>query len=154
LLTPGISDEETHTRAISSIAMQLAPPLRCSWPPRPRPARHTPRAVHRRESPWRERLECLVGKNGSARRRRLRTELNVLVGQLEQVERRIAGSGHVLYRFYFRLNSCPVAGEVEGDVGQHVFLAADQTAPSGFFEERARVDIEAVGDRLGVAKEA
>ena len=52
------------------------------------------------------------------------------------------------------LNGCPVAGEVEGDVDEHVFLSADQTASSGFFEERARVDIEAVGDRLGVAQEA
>jgi hypothetical protein len=52
------------------------------------------------------------------------------------------------------LGGRPLAYQVEGDVDEHVFLSSDQAPAPGFFEERARVDIEAVGDRFGVAQEA
>lgn len=53
-----------------------------------------------------------------------------------------------------RLRGCVVVEQIECDVNEHVFLSSDQTAPSGFHQERARIDIEAVGDRFGVAQEA
>jgi hypothetical protein len=53
-----------------------------------------------------------------------------------------------------RLRGRPLAYQVEGDVNEHVFLSPDQSPTSGFFEKRARVDIEPVGDRFGVAQEA
>lgn len=54
----------------------------------------------------------------------------------------------VLYR------RSPGATHVERNVNQHVFLTADQTPPSGLFQKCSRSDAEALGDGLGVAKEA
>ena len=52
------------------------------------------------------------------------------------------------------LGGCSIAGQIERDVGEHVFLAPDQPATSGFDQKRAGVDIEPSGGRLGVAQEA
>jgi hypothetical protein len=53
-----------------------------------------------------------------------------------------------------RLPGSPSAGQVEGDVDEHVLLSADQAAASGFDQERTRIDIKPFGDRLGMTQKA
>jgi len=43
-------------------------------------------------------------------------------------------------------------GEVEGDLGDHVLLAADETAPSRLDQERPGVDLVFPGGGFGVAR--
>ena len=47
-----------------------------------------------------------------------------------------------------RLRGYSIAGQVERDVGEHVFLAPDQPAASGFDQKRAGIDTEALGGPL------
>lgn len=54
-------------------------------------------------------------------------------------------------RAFIRHFTC---GKVEGDVGEHVLLAADEGPPAGLDEEPSRVDPVRGGGAFGVAQEA